>query len=221
MSIKINVPDHIVYEDNYILVMNKPGGLMVEPDRNGHLNLLQQVQQYERAKHGKGKEIYIQHVHRLDRPTYGLVLFAKKKSVLKNLSEQFANRTTEKKYIALTKNTPSTLEGKLSNWHYKNTKLKKAELFTTQQEDTSLAELLYTAKNHDTFCEWDITLLTGKYHQIRAQLSFMNCPIIGDAFYGSEDIYKENAIALQAYLLCIDHPITNERMRFEIEKISC
>jgi 23S rRNA pseudouridine955/2504/2580 synthase/23S rRNA pseudouridine1911/1915/1917 synthase len=156
----------------------------------------------------------------LDRPTYGLVLFAKKKSVLKNLSEQFANRTTEKKYIALTKNAPSNPNTKLSHWHFKNTKLKKAELFSTQQIDTSLAELIYTTRKYRTHCEWDITLLTGKYHQIRAQLSYENCPIIGDTFYGSEETYRENAIALQSYLLCIDHPTTNERMRFEIAKIN-
>jgi 23S rRNA pseudouridine955/2504/2580 synthase/23S rRNA pseudouridine1911/1915/1917 synthase len=219
MSIKINVPEHIVYEDNYILVINKPGGLMVEPDRNGHLNLLHQVQQYERAKHSKGKEIFVQHVHRLDRPTFGLVLFAKKKSVLKNLSEQFAQRTTEKKYFALTETSPRLDTGTFTHWHYKNSKLKKAELYLQEMPNTCIAELTYITNPKESCCEWEITLLTGRYHQIRAQLSFEKMPIIGDVLYGSNKSYALHAIALQAYSLKINHPITNERMHFEIEKI--
>src|SRR5687768_10497166 len=106
MSIKINIPDHILLEDPYLIVLHKPCSLMVEPDRNGHPNLQQQVQQYIKRSCGLSGEVYAQHIHRLDRPVSGIVLFAKQKIVLKNLSEQFAERRVKKYYQAITTSAP-------------------------------------------------------------------------------------------------------------------
>src|SRR6478752_5716294 len=111
MPVTINVRDHILLEDPYILVMDKPGGLMVEPDRNNHPNLLHQVRQYLKNSLPKDSEVYAQHIHRLDRPVSGIILFAKQRAVLKNLSEQFAERRVKKYYQALTVNAPEQHSG--------------------------------------------------------------------------------------------------------------
>ena len=216
MSIIIDVPSHILYEDPYILLINKPCSLMVEPDRNGHPNLLQQVQKYIRTSIHPNKEVYAQHVHRLDRPVSGVVLFAKKKSMLKDLSEQFAQRTIKKQYQALSVSTPIQSSGTLENWLFKDTKNKKAIIYNEAKSDADKVSLSYTTTSYtEEFTLWNINLHTGKYHQIRAQLGAMGCSILGDVLYGSEFNYAPNAIALHAYALEFMHPNTKEVMRIE------
>lgn len=200
----------ILYEDDSILVVNKPAGLMVEPDRNGHPNLLQQVKRYLKNDSSK-VEVYAQHIHRLDRPVSGIVLFAKQRAVLKNLSEQFAERKVKKYYQALTAKAPALKNGTLEHWHRKEKK--KAMLFETQEAYTEKAQLDYeVSKDGDLFL-WNIQLHTGKYHQIRAQLASLDCPILGDNLYGSQEPYHENAIALDASELVFNHPLTNAELQ--------
>ena len=216
MSIIIHVPDHILFEDTSILVVNKPASLMVEPDRNGHPNLLQQVQKYVRKSLHPNKDIYAQHIHRLDRPVSGIVLFAKKKSVLKDLSEQFAQRTVKKYYQALTSNKPNSTSGILKHWHFKDAKNKKAVIYAEEKADTDPVSLAYsTSVYNNSFTLWDIELHSGKYHQIRAQLAAEGAPILGDSTYGSLVEYVPNSIALHAYKLEFTHPLTKERMQIE------
>ena len=214
MSIQLTIPDHILFEDPYILLVNKPGSLMVEPDRNNHPNLLQQVRSYIKASLPKGQEQYAQHIHRLDRPVSGIVLFAKQKRVLKNLSEQFAERRVKKFYQALTTNAPEQKMGKIESWLRKEKK--KAVLYQEEVEWSEKAILTYEVQKFspDRFL-WNIELYTGKYHQIRAQLSAINCPIIGDMTYGSELPYKLDSIALHACRLIFFHPVSNEEMIIE------
>ncbi len=210
----IPISDYILYEDDIILVINKPAGLMVEPDRNGHPNLLQQVKKYLKANLPENEEIYAQHIHRLDRPVSGIVLCAKKRSVLKNLSEQFAQRKVKKYYQALTTQAPSCRTGTLEHWHRKEKK--KAVLYEEEVQYSAKAILRYevTDIGHNIFL-WSIELHTGKYHQIRAQLAHLGCPIIGDSSYGSTISYRANAIALHAWKLEFFHPVTNVPMSVE------
>ena len=213
MSFFIHIPDYILYEDDYILVVNKPHGLMVEPDRNGHPNLLQQVKKYiqETIKEG---QVYAQHIHRLDRPVSGIILFAKQRSVLRNLSEQFAERKVKKFYQAITSNAPQELKGVLEHWHRKEKK--KAVLSLEPIEYAEKAKLAYSVeKITDHKFLWKIELYTGKYHQIRAQLASLNCPILGDVVYGSNVPHLENAIALHAYKLVFTHPVTGLELLIE------
>ncbi len=211
MSFYIPVPDFILYEDDVILVMMKPSGLMVEPDRNGHPNLLQQVKSYLKSTLPAGLEVYAQHIHRIDRPVSGIVLFAKQRAVLKNLSEQFAERKVKKYYQALTTAAPAMMAGRLEHWHRKEKK--KAALYDHPIDYAEKASLdcsitLVSQNNY----RWDITLHTGKFHQIRAQLAAVGCPIIGDALYGSDTPYQPDSIALHAYRLVFQHPINQQEM---------
>jgi len=203
-------PLEILFEDEVILVVNKPNGLMVEPDRNGHLNLLNEVKKHIKENQSADEEVYAQHIHRLDRPVSGIILFAKKKRVLKNLSEQFAERRVKKYYQALTENAPEIKIGLLEHWHRKEKK--KAVLYDTEIEYAEKAQLKYEVVKHGKLFLWNIELHTGKYHQIRAQLSSLGCPIMGDALYGSTLSYQENAIALHACKLVFTHPITNQEL---------
>jgi RluA family pseudouridine synthase len=214
MSVTIAIPDHILFEDPYILVLHKPHGLMVEPDRNGYPNLLQHVKQYLKSFAAAGEEVYAQHIHRLDRPVSGVILFAKQKSVLKNLSEQFAQRTVKKHYQALTSVAPQQRDGILEHWHRKEKK--KAALYLEPIAYTEKAALRYRVEQiaEQQFL-WYIELYTGKYHQIRAQLASIDCPIVGDALYGSTVPYQENAIALHAHRLVFQHPMSGEEMIVE------
>jgi RluA family pseudouridine synthase len=202
----------IIYEDHVLLVCNKPAGLMVEPDRNSHPNLLQQVRNYLREKTGD-KNPYGQHLHRLDRVTSGIVLFTKQKEYLRNLSEQFAQRQVSKYYLALTDNAPEKNEGILEHWHRKEKK--KAVLVPEGTDYAEKAKLEYKVQPHGNYYLWHIKLHTGKYHQIRVQLASMGCPIIGDELYGSTEVFKSNSIALHATKLIIMHPESEEEMVFE------
>ena len=213
----------IIYEDDVLLVCNKPPGLMVEPDRNNHVNLLQLVKNYLRET-TQEKIPYAQHLHRLDRVTSGIVLFTKNKAYLRNLSEQFAQRQVKKEYVALTgalsvhsigSATTSASELKtLTHWHRKEKK--KAMLFHEEMHYTEKAQLDYVTETYGNFFKWTINLHTGKYHQIRAQLANIGCAIVGDELYGSTIPYKENAIALHAKRLVIKHPVTQQEMVFEV-----
>ncbi len=214
MSIQINILDYVLLEDEYILVLNKPASLMVEPDRNGHPNLLQQVRQYLKLSVTEGGEVYAQHIHRLDRPVSGVILFAKQRSVLKNLSEQFAERKVKKYYQALTDRSPAQMKGVFEHWHRKEKK--KAMLSNEAFLYAEQAKLSYEVQELSPHrFLWNIELHTGKFHQIRAQLADAGCPIIGDTLYGSSTAYKPDAIALHAYKLMFNHPVTAEEIGIE------
>lgn len=186
---------------------------MVEPDRNQNPNLLDEVKRY--LKTNASEEIYAQHIHRLDRPVRGLVLFAKKREVLKNLSEQFAERRVKKFYRALTTNAPEQRQGRMEHWHRKEKK--KAVLYDYEIEYSEKAILDYTVTPlPDKNFLWEIELHTGKYHQIRAQLANAGCPIIGDELYGYNQLYQPDAIALEAYRLVFLHPVTETEMNLHL-----
>jgi len=206
----------VLFHDDYILVVNKPAGLMVEPDRNGHPNLLYQVRHYLKDTVPAGAAVYAQHLHRLDRPVSGIVLFAIRREVLHILSNQFAERRVQKYYEALTTAAPAQREGTLAHWHRKEKK--KAVISEQELPYSEAVRLDYTTQPHgiDHFL-WDITLHTGKYHQIRAQLAYAGCPILGDSLYGSLTPYKPEAIALHAMRLGFTHPVTGEAMMIEQE----
>lgn len=202
-------PIQVLFEDEVILVVNKPNGLMVEPDRNNYPNLLQQVKQYLKASQVLRAEPYAQHIHRLDRPVSGIVLFAKQRTVLRNLSEQFAERKVQKYYQALTTKAPEQRTGVLEHWHRKEKK--KAVLVSEETPFAEKIKLEYAVSEYsqDLFL-WEIELHTGKFHQIRVQLASLACPILGDELYGDTGKYATNAIALHACQFVFAHPVTGE-----------
>jgi 23S rRNA pseudouridine955/2504/2580 synthase/23S rRNA pseudouridine1911/1915/1917 synthase len=187
---------------------------MTEPDRNNYPNLKQEILNYLKTTTGISKP-YAQHLHRLDRPVSGLVLFARDRNCLHKLSNQFAERKVDKHYFALTTIRPEKSYDTLEHWHRKEKK--KGHIVPQGTEHSVMVRLDYQIQNTAKPFLWDIQLHTGKFHQIRCQLAHINCPIVGDEFYGSNISFKENAIALQAYKLVFTHPVSGERIKIEVE----
>lgn len=201
-----------LYEDNYLIVLNKTAGLQTEPDPHGYPSLLEEARRYLEETRKK-KPVFIQPVHRLDRPVSGVVLFALKPSSLKNLNAQFAGRQVNKTYLAITTRRMNSDSGTLRHYLKKDPVKKAAvvrnEPFTDAAEVRLDYELIKTSG--DLFF-WKLQLHTGKYHQIRAQFAHMGCPILGDIKYGSKDEYFPDAIALHAVQLDFHHPFSGERL---------
>jgi len=160
----------------------------------------------------KEKKPYVGIVHRLDRVTTGVLLVAKKKSVLKALNEIFRVREIKKTYLALSDHKPKLQESILEHHLFQDKEKRKAILFDQAQKKTKTCRLQYThiASSNMGYHLFKVALLTGKYHQIRAQLSSINCPIIGDEKYGSQAAYYDKAIGLHAWQLQFIDPITKE-----------
>jgi len=201
-------PD-IISETNHWLVLNKPAGMVVEKNP------------WERAVEdlvleylsGKQKKPFVGIVHRLDRVTSGVLVVAKKKAALKNLNTQFQNRKVQKTYFALVEKAPPSPSGHLRHFLFKDLKNKKALLFETPKKSTSACALFYQIMDSKS----DLFLLkirpeTGRFHQIRAQLAAIGCPILGDKKYGAQRDYFEQSVALHAGELIFSDPADNKRI---------
>lgn len=205
--------EQILFEDNYLLAVSKPHGLVTERDERIPETLESLALDYLKSKTKYPQKCFIGLPHRLDRPVSGVVLLAKKKSVLKMLGELFAQRAIEKTYVAITENRPPQQESELKHWLEKDQKQRKAIIHPKEMKNAAQAILHYkllSEKQEGSLLE--IKLLTGKFHQIRAQLAYINCPVVGDALYGSSKPYKEKAIALHARKLELAHPVTKEKL---------
>lgn len=200
----------ILYEDKYLLVANKPQGLLSEPDAAGHDNVADRLLRQLGPLRGNN---ILRNVHRLDRPVSGALLLARKASVLKLLTAQFASRQVAKKYWAIVSTTPAQKRAELRHWLIKDNEQHKALIYDKPNKKADEVILRYASLQQasgQTLLE--IELITGKYHQIRAQLAHIGCPIIGDEKYGSVVKYKANAIALHARSLRFTHPIESKEM---------
>jgi 23S rRNA pseudouridine1911/1915/1917 synthase len=207
---------HVLYEDKQLLAINKPQGIVVEFEPHLKYTLESVALNYLKEKDLYPWKCFIGVPHRLDRPVSGVVLFSKKRSVLKMLVEIFSKREIEKTYWAITDKRPSKNEDELVNWLVKDTEHRRAVIHDKEVTESMRVVLRYKVLTENaTGCLLQIKLITGKFHQIRAQLSHMGCPIIGDAHYGSTKPYKENAICLHARQLKLVHPVINEPLTIE------
>lgn len=212
MQQPIDLP--VLYEDRQLLAVNKPHGLVAEYEPHLKYSLESLALRYVRSNDKYPHKCFIGLPHRLDRPVSGVVLLAKKKSILKLLVDTFAKREIEKIYLAIVENEPPMPDATLVNWLVKDTLQRKAIIHPTEVRDSMRVELKYKLIGSTTQGYLlQVKLITGKFHQIRAQLSYMGCPIVGDAHYGAKRSYKENAICLHAYRLKLQHPGTNEPLQ--------
>ncbi len=204
----------VLFEDKYLLALNKPQGLVTEHEPSLKYTLQSLALEYIRSKEKYPQKCFIGVPHRLDRPVSGMVLLAKKKSVLKELVEIFYRREIKKTYLAVTEGRPPKAEGELINWLVKDTEKRKAIIYDREVRNSMRVELRYQFISQNEYGSLlRIQLITGKFHQIRAQLAHIGCPIIGDSHYGSTKTYIENAICLHAESLQLIHPMTNESMK--------
>ncbi len=208
------VSQHIIYEDNYLLVINKPAGLSTE----GSLGLAGYVSRYLADTYPWKKQLITGVVHRLDRPVSGVIVFTKTKMALKTLNLQFAKRSVKKKYLAVCENDLPKQSGALHNRLLKDREARRAWVCEENHPEGKEARLRYqvlqSAGNHRLV---EIELLTGRYHQIRVQLAAAGCPVIGDELYGGiPDADYPGGIYLHSHWLSLVHPKSGEEMPFTV-----
>ena len=207
----------ILHEDNHIIVVLKPQGIPSCGDESGDENMLDAVKEYIRTAYKKSGNVYVGLVHRLDRPTGGVMVFAKTSKAAARLSEQMRTGDFEKKYLAVLSAVPKEPQGKLVNYLKKNAVNNMVYLCPPTTEGAKLASLEYRVAEEKGGCALaEVKLHTGRSHQIRVQMAGIGCPLVGDMRYGGENAKKGN-LALWAYSLAFTHPVTKERLRFLAE----
>ena len=203
----------VIYEDNHIIIVNKRAGDIVQGDKTGDTPLNDIVKSYLKEKYNKPGNVYLGVVHRLDRPTSGIVLFSKTSKALPRLNKLFAEKKAKKTYWALVKNKPPKPNDTLIHWLKKNPKNNKSTAFIKETADSKKAILHYKIlKKLDNFYLLEVSLETGRHHQIRSQLSSIGCPIKGDLKYGFNRSNKDMSIGLHARQLEFIHPVSKEEI---------
>ncbi len=203
----------IIYEDNHLIVVNKRVGDLVQGDKTGDKPLSEIVKEYIKVKYQKPGAVFLGVVHRLDRPTTGIVVFARTSKALTRLNELFSARETQKTYWAIVKNKPPKTTDELVHYLKRNKKNNTSKAHEKEVTDSKKASLTYTIiKTLDNYFALEIALHTGRHHQIRAQLAAVNCPIKGDLKYGFDRSNQDGGIHLHARKLVFIHPVTKENI---------
>lgn len=203
----------VIFEDNHIIVVNKRAGDIVQGDKTGDTPLSEVVKSYIKEKYKKPGNVYLGVVHRLDRPTTGIVMFSKTSKALPRLNKIFAQKEAKKIYWALVKQMPPKPEDTLIHWLKKNPKNNKSTAHLKEIVEGKKAILHYRILQHlDQYHLLEISLETGRHHQIRSQLSSIGCPIKGDLKYGFDRSNPDAGIHLHARELSFVHPVSNEEI---------
>ena len=204
----------ILHEDNHIIVINKRVGDIVQGDKTGDKPLSEVVKEYIKEKYNKPAEVFLGVVHRLDRPTTGIVVFARTSKALTRLNEMFSNRETQKTYWAVIKNRPAKVEDILVHYLKRNENNNTSKAHIKEVPESKKASLEYKIiKELDNYYALEINLHTGRHHQIRAQLAAIGCPIKGDLKYGFDRSNPDGGIHLHARKLVFTHPVTKENIK--------
>lgn len=204
--------DRIIFIDNHLIAVTKPAGLLTQPDRNTDESLIDQTRQWLKEKYNKPNNIFLGLVHRLDRNVSGVVLFARTSKAASRLSKQFREGTPKKHYRAI-------VLGKLKEEHttlvhyLRKEKSLRATVFPRETPTAKRSELSYEVINSlENKSLLEVSLSTGRFHQIRAQMAFIGHPIIGDVKYGAPEPLRNQEIALYAHKLVFSHPVSNEEI---------
>jgi len=201
----------VLFEDNHIIVVNKRPGDIVQGDKTGDKPLSDTVKAFLKKKYNKPGNVYLGVVHRLDRPTSGIVLFAKTSKALPRLNKLFAEKSANKTYWAIVKNAPTEPEKRLVHYMKRNTKQNKSYANIKEVPDSKKAILTYKIiKKLDRYFLLEVDLETGRHHQIRSQLSSIGSPIKGDLKYGFNRSNEDGSIHLHARKLRFIHPVKKE-----------
>ncbi len=214
MSIKTTQANlHVLYEDNHLLIVNKRPGDIVQGDKTGDTPLSDIAKQYLKEKYNKPGNVFLGVVHRIDRPTSGVVIFARTSKALSRLNKLLAEKKIKKTYWAIVKNKPSQQSRTLEHWLVRNPKQNKSYAYPKKVSNSKKAILSYRVlKSLQKYYLLEVDLQSGRHHQIRAQLSYINCPIKGDLKYGFDRSNRDASIHLHARHLKFEHPVTKEVM---------
>ncbi len=206
----------VLYEDNHLLVVDKPAGLLVQGDRSGDVTLLDAGRSYLKEKYAKPGNIYLGLVHRLDRNVSGVVLLARTSKAAGRLSAQFREKTVTKTYLAVTEGSPPEPVGQLSAWlsargDARGVTRARWTAFDGGKESLLRYRVLAGEPGRSLV---EVVPVTGRRHQIRAQMALCGCPLVGDVKYGAAERLPRRRIALHAWKLAIRHPVGGKEMEF-------
>lgn len=204
---------NVLYEDNHIIIVNKESGEIVQGDKTGDSPLSDIVKSWIKEKYNKPGNVYLGVTHRLDRPTSGIVVFAKTSKALSRMNELFRNGDIKKTYWAIVQNCPKQPVGCLKNYLWKNEKQNKSYTYADNKEkkDAKLAILNYKLiADSENYHLLEVDLETGRHHQIRCQLANIGCPIKGDLKYGAKRSNPDGSISLHARSISFIHPVSKE-----------
>lgn len=203
----------VVYEDNHIIIVNKCSGEIVQGDKTGDKPLSDTVKEYIKQKYNKPGNVFLGVVHRLDRPVSGLVVFAKTSKALSRLNDMFRTGDVHKTYWAIVKRRDIAMEGTLTDWLTRNERQNKSYAHEREVPGDKKAVLKYKVRAvADNYMLIEVTLLTGRHHQIRCQLAHMGCPIKGDLKYGAPRSNPDGSISLLSRRVEFVHPVSKENI---------
>ncbi len=203
----------VLYEDNHIIIVNKAPGEIVQGDKTGDKPLSERVKEYLKVKYDKPGNVFCGVTHRLDRPTSGVVVFAKTSKALSRLNAMFKNNEIDKTYWAIVKKLPEKTEATLTHYLIKNERTNKSTAHDVEKPNTKKSVLHYKviaqSQNYNLL---EVELETGRHHQIRCQLSKIGSPIKGDLKYGAERSNPDGSISLHARKIAFVHPVSKEKI---------
>ena len=203
----------VLYEDNHIIIVYKEAGEIVQGDKTGDKPLSEIVKQWIKEKYQKPGNVFLGVVHRLDRPVAGLVIFAKTSKALTRLNDMFRNGDIHKTYWAIVTRPPMETEATLTDWLVRNERQNKSYAYNHQVPTAKKSILNYKVINQsERYTLLEVNLMTGRHHQIRCQLSNMNCPIKGDLKYGAPRSNPDGSICLLSRYVEFIHPVSKEKI---------
>ncbi|MBT8316405.1 MAG: RNA pseudouridine synthase [Lutibacter sp.] len=204
---------NVLFEDNHLIVVNKQSGDIVQGDKTGDTPLSEIVKQYIKVKYDKPGNVFLGVVHRLDRPTTGIVVFAKTSKALERFNKMLRDKTVNKTYWAVVKNKPKKDIDTLIGFLRKNPKNNKSTSYSSEIKGSKKAILHYKLlKSLDNYHLLEVDLETGRHHQIRCQLAAIGSPIKGDLKYGFDRSNKDASIHLHAHKIEFIHPVSKEQI---------
>ncbi len=207
---------NVIYEDNHVIIVSKTTGEIVQGDKTGDKPLSETVKQYIKEAYAKPGDVFLGVVHRLDRPVFGLVMFARTSKALARLNTMFANGEVKKTYWAIVKEAPAEPEGTLTHWLVRNEKQNKSYAYDREVPHSKKAVLDYKVIGRsDNYYLLEVNLKTGRHHQIRCQLAKIGCPIKGDLKYGAKRSNPDGSISLLSRSMQFIHPVSKKEIAVE------
>ena len=208
----------ILFEDNHLIIINKKPGILVQGDITGDISLIEVTKDYIKNKYNKKGNVYLGLVNRIDRPTSGIVIFAKTSKALSRMNEILRNREIQKIYWLIISNKFASNNGKIEGWFRKNSKQNKSYFFESQVTNSKFGSLSYKKlKTLDNYCLVEVELITGRHHQIRCSFSELGYPIQGDLKYGSKRSNKDGGIYLHSRRVEFTHPVSKNRISLKAD----
>ncbi len=204
----------VLYEDNHIIIVNKAASEIVQGDKTGDKPMSEMVKEYLKEKYNKPGNVFCGVTHRLDRPTSGIVVFAKTSKVLPRLNLMFRDNEVGKVYWAIVQNRPPNDSDTLTHYLVKDEKKNKSTAYESEKSNTKKAILHYSlVAQSDNYFMLEVKLETGRHHQIRVQLAKIGCPVKGDLKYGAKRSNRDGSISLHARGISFVHPVSLKKIK--------